>query len=123
MGIKENLASLKQQDIYSLILFALFKMRKIPEYSTLSEMIYILDKNSMLKLCEYFGGQYIRFPTIDELESIIYALVLFQQVDIESKDYEETLENLRHKTTNIKQIKDDYRKLRTILYEYDFKPR
>ena len=55
MKIKEELAKLKDIDVYSLMLFAMFKLRDIPEYASLSEMVYILDKDSLLKLCEYFG--------------------------------------------------------------------
>jgi len=77
-----ELLSIKELDIYSLILFALFKLRDIPDYLVLSELIYVLDKDSMLKLCEYFGGTTIHIPTIDELESILYSLLLYQYVDI-----------------------------------------
>ena len=70
MKIKEELAKLKDIDVYSLMLFAMFKLRDIPEYASLSEMVYILDKDSLLKLCEYFGGLTIKIPTIEELESI-----------------------------------------------------
>ena len=55
--IKNNLNKLTESDIWSFILFALFKMREIPEYTSLSELVYILDKTTLLKLCEYFGGQ------------------------------------------------------------------
>ena len=40
---KNNLNNLKETDVWSFILFALFKMREIPEYTSLSELIYILD--------------------------------------------------------------------------------
>ena len=35
--IRDDLAKLSDNDIYSLILFALYKIKNIPEYSTLSE--------------------------------------------------------------------------------------
>lgn len=74
---KVELDTLRDKDIYSLVMFALFKLRDIPEYSSLSELAYVLDRENMLKLCEYFGGLTIRIPTIDELESILYSLVLY----------------------------------------------
>ena len=77
MKTTQELNNLKSQDIYSLILFALYKLREIPEYSTLSELAYIVDKENLLKLCEYFGGTTIHIPTIDELESILYSLLLY----------------------------------------------
>ena len=77
---KVEIDTLRDKDLYSLVLFALFKLRDIPEYSALSELAYILDKDNMLKLCEYFGGLTLKIPTIEELEGILYSLVLYQQV-------------------------------------------
>ena len=54
----QELLSIKELDIYSLILFALFKLRDIPDYLVLSELVYVLDKDNLLKLCEYFGGSF-----------------------------------------------------------------
>ena len=65
MTIKEELNQLKETDVYSMLLFVLYKMRGIEEYSILSELAYILDKKNLLNLCEYFGGLTIKIPTID----------------------------------------------------------
>ena len=74
--IREELTKLKDVDVYSLILFVLFKARNVPELASLSELAYVLDKDNLLKLCEYFGGQTITIPTITELEELVYSLVL-----------------------------------------------
>ena len=50
MKIKEELAKLKDIDVYSLMLFAMFKLGDIPQYACLSEVMYILDKGSLVKL-------------------------------------------------------------------------
>lgn len=121
--LKRDLTKLKKQDIYSIILFCLFKMKAMPKYATLSELVYILDKDSLLKLCEYFGGMTITIPTIDELESLIYALLLYQKVNIEKQDLNEVLQTINFKTHNIKDIKEDYLKLTEILNEYEFPSR
>jgi hypothetical protein len=49
----------------------------VPDYMVLSELVYVLDKDNLLKLCEYFGGSTIKIPTIKELESIVYSLLLY----------------------------------------------
>lgn len=116
----DEIAKLNEQDTYSLILFALFKLRNIPEYSTLSELVYILDKDTLLKLCEYFGGLTIKIPTLDELESIVYSLVLYQSVDIEGKDYDETIKIIGHESTELRQVKVNYEKISKILSQYNF---
>lgn len=63
-------------------------MIPIPEYSSIAELVYILDKDNMLNLCEYFGGQTIKIPTIKELESLVYSLLLFQYTKIDNMDYD-----------------------------------
>lgn len=121
--IKEELSTLKETDIYSLLLFSLFKLRDIPEYSSLSELVYILDKDSLLKLCEYFGGMTLKIPTVYELESLVYTLVLYQYVNIDGIDYNEAIKLIGHKSSDLKRVKSDYRKLCSILENYDFKKR
>ena len=84
------------------MLFALFKLRDIPEYSSLSELAYILDKNNLLKFCEYFGGLTLKVPTINELESILYSLVLYQYVDIEKIEYDEAIKLIGSKGQSLR---------------------
>lgn len=117
---QEELLSIKELDIYSLILFALFKLRSIPEYLTLSELVYILDKESLLKLCEYFGGLTLTIPTIQELESILYSLLLYQYVDINKMEYEDAVKLLGKNSSELRKIKADYIRLKTVLENYSF---
>lgn len=123
MKIKEELEKLQTADIYSLLLFALFKMRDIPEYSSLSELAFVLDKESLLKLFEYFGGLTITIPTIDEMESLVYSLLVYQLVDIEGKEIEDALKMFTHKVHNIKKVESDYFKLKEVLDKYGFRSR
>lgn len=117
---KEALSKLNEVDLWSLILFALFKLRNIPEYSSLSELVYILDKPSLLKLCEYFGGMTLRIPTISELEDVVYALVLYQHVNIEHVPYQDALKLLGQESCDFRKIKSNYIKITEILDKYDF---
>ena len=120
MKYKEEIAKLKSVDIYSLILFALFKLRDIPEYSTLSELVYILDKDSLLKLCEYFGGLTLKIPTIEEIESLVYALLLYEYVNMENIPYEDACKIIGHSSKDLRKVKSDYSKLLKVLEAYDF---
>lgn len=123
MRIKEYVTTLKEADVYSLMLFAMFKLRDVPEYATLSELVYILDKNSLLKLCEYFGGLSIKIPTIDELESILYSLLLYQYVNVEDMEYDDALKIIGYKSSDLRKIKSDYVKICEVLDKYDFTKR
>lgn len=117
---KQEISSLKDLDIYSLILFALFKLRDIPDYLVLSELIYVLDKDNMLKLCEYFGGQDIHIPTIEELESIVYSLLLYQYIDIENYQIDEALQLLNRPAKELEKIQLDYQQIRKVMQNYSF---
>ena len=118
-----NLDNLKKRDIYSLMLFALYKLRDIPEYSSLSELAYILDKDNLLRLCEYFGGVTLTIPTVEELESILYSLLLYQYVDVEKSDYEEAIKKLGCSSNILRKVKSDYKKLVKLLSNYSFHER
>ena len=121
--IREELTKLKDVDIYSLILFVLFKARNVPERASLSELVYVLDKDNLLKLCEYFGGQTITIPTITELEELVYSLVLYQYVDIDGMPYEEAIKIIGHKRVELRTVKSNYTKLKQVLDTYRFTPR
>jgi len=122
MTIKEELQKLKEPDLWSLLLFALFKLKDIPEYSSISELSYILDRKNMLKLCEYYGGSTIRIPTIEELEEMIYGLSVYQQVNIEGKRLEDVLSSLSD-AVELKSVKQAYSKIRDTLSNYDLTAR
>jgi len=122
LKVKQEILKLKQTDIYSLLLFVLFKLRDLPEYSTLSELAYVIDKDNLLKLCEYFGGLTIKIPTINELQSIVYSLTIYQYVNVEGKTFKEALDLIgRPKDLELSQIKSDYFKIAGLMEEYSFK--
>lgn len=81
--IKEKLNSLHLPDIYSLILFILYKMQDIPEYAVLSELCYLLDGANITRLLTYFAGKTIKFPTEDEFATLANALLLYQYINVD----------------------------------------
>ena len=105
------------------MLFVLYKFQTIPEYSSLSELAYILDKNNLLKLCEYFGGQTLKIPTIDQLEETVYAMLLYQYVDVEKVDEKDALMLLRLDDNKEKVVRACYRCLKDVLSNYNFASR
>ena len=121
--IKQNLDNLKSQAIYSLILFVMYKLIGVPEYSALSELAYVLDKKNLLNLCEYFGGTTLKIPTISELESTVYALLLYQYVKIDKMDYNKAIDLIGHESKDLRKVKKDYTRICDILDKYEFKTR
>lgn len=121
--IKKTLTTLKDVDIYSLSMFALYKLTDIPEYSTIAELPYILDRENMLKFCQYFGGSTIRIPTIEELHSLMYLLLLYQYVNIDNIPYNDAVKLIGYESKDLRQVKSNYNKLAKILEKYDIKSR
>ena len=116
--LKSEIDTLKNQDIYSLMLFILFKLRDLPEYSTLSELIYILNKDEFLKLCEYFGGLTIKIPTIEELENLVNVLLLYKYINIDNIEQEKAEKLLNCNKRELKLVKENYSKVVHILSNY-----
>lgn len=118
--IKKDITTLKNVDVYSLMLFVLFKIKDVPEYATLSELAYILDKENLLKLFEYFGGITIKIPTIEELEDLVYAMVLYQYVNIDGMEYNEAIRTIGHSSDELRKVKSNYVKICDVLDKFDF---
>lgn len=121
--MSNNFDIFKDKDIYSLCLFVLYKLTDIPEYTTLSELSYILDKDNMLKFCQYFGGSVIRVPTISELESTMSLLLLYQYVNIEGLSFDDAAKKLNYDNRKSRKLRNAYNKVCKVLKEYDIKPR
>ena len=120
MNLKTELNNLTNNDIYSMILFVLYKSHEIPEYSSISELSYILDKDSLLKLCEFYGGQTIKIPTIKDIEDYINALLVYQQVNIEHKNLEKVLCEMKRKNGSTLKVEENYKQISELLKEYNF---
>lgn len=123
ISISKGLNNLKERDFYSLSLFVLYKLIGVPEYSSLSELPYVLDKENLLNLCEYFGGQTIRIPTTSELESLVYSLLLYQYVKVERMEYDEAIKLIGHESKDLRAVKANFRKLSEVLKDYAFNTR
>lgn len=120
MSIKSELSKVNEKDIYSFLLFVLFKVKDIPEYSSISELAYALDKENLLNLCEYFGGTTIKVPTIDELQTLIYTLLLYQKVNIEDNNIDSTLKSFNISSDILHNVKMMYKSVCNVLSEYEF---
>lgn len=118
---KEELDVLKVNDIYSLMLFAIYKMKDIPEYSTLSELSYVLKKDSLLNFFEYFGGTTIKVPTIGEFKVVIKALLLYQYVKIENIEFNRATKMIDLEEIKLKDIKHCFCVISDILDKHDFR--
>jgi hypothetical protein len=120
MSVKTELNKLKTEDIYSLLLFTLYKSTNSPEYSALSQLAFILDEHSLLNLCEYFGGITITIPKIEELEELLKGLDIYKQVHIDGKSADEVFAGINATDAEIDKLKQSYVSLSSVMANYDF---
>ena len=119
-SIKKDLNNLHLSDIYSLILFIMYKIQDLPEYAILSELCYLLDGANLTRLLTYFAGKTITIPTEEEFTNMSNALLLYQYINIEGKSLTEAYTKLKDVTAKQKtQITDLYLKLIPIMNNYN----
>lgn len=116
---KKILETMNQEDIYSIILHALFRLKDTPEYASLSELAYLLNGKSLMNLLEYYGGQTITIPTIKEFRVVVNSLLLYQYVNIEGMEMSQAEKLIKSDTYSLKEIRDCYVKMVDILNDYN----
>ena len=119
-NIKKNLNSLHLSDIYSLMLFVLFKVQEIPEYAVTSELCYLLDGANMTRLLTYFAGRTVTFPTEAEMAIVTNALLMYQYINIDGETFtaaQNKLENLTKKEKD--KVTELYVQLLPIMKQYN----
>lgn len=119
-SIKKNLNNLHLSDIYSLMLFILFKVQEIPEYAVVSELCYLLDGANMTRLLTYFAGKTITFPTEAEMTTVTNALLMYQYINIDGETFTSAQNKLGALTNKEKErVTELYVQLIPILKQYN----
>lgn len=118
--IQESLYNLNKTDVYSLLLFCLYKMHDVPQYSSLSELCYLLDGDNLAKLLSYYGGMTIKIPTLKEMRLMTQALLLYQYVNLEEGDFNDCLQIVCGEEFNQQEMIDAYKKITEVVANYEF---
>ena len=119
-SIKKNLNCLHLSDIYSLMLFILFKVQEIPEYAVTSELCYLLDGANMTRLLTYFAGKTVTFPTEAEMAIVTNALLMYQYINIDGETFTAAQSKLGELTNKEKEkITELYVKIIPIMKQYN----
>lgn len=119
-GIKANLNLLHLSDIYSLMLFIIYKVQDIPEYAVTSELCYLLDGANLTRLLTYFAGKTITIPTEEEFAELTNALLLYQYINVEGTSLTEAQARLEDCTAKQKERATDlYLKIIPIMRQYN----
>ena len=119
-NIKKNLNNLHLSDIYSLMLFILFKVQEIPEYALTSELCYLLDGSNMTRLLTYFAGKTVTFPTESEMTIVTNALLMYQYINIDGETFTAAQNKLGKLTKKEKdEVTNLYVKILPIMKQYN----
>lgn len=86
-----NLNKFNKQDVISTTSSLLYLLRSQPQYSTVSELVYLLDYDNFIKLITYYGGTTIRIPTVDEIDEMLRVLLLYQYYYVNKLSWKESL--------------------------------
>ena len=120
-NIIRALEELDKKDIYSLMLFILYRLKEIPEYSTLSELVYILDNENFIKLINYYGGKTIRIPKVDELSTILNALLVYEREQNTDLSLSDIFKDIGIDKKEIPEIMKILQLIPQLMDDYDFK--
>ena len=91
MNFNKDFHKLSEPDVYSTLCALLYALKDNPRYAVLSELMYLLDKKSFIKLVQYFGGLTIQIPKPEELQHVIKLLLLYQYKEIEDMEWDDAL--------------------------------
>lgn len=119
-SIKKNLNNLHLSDIYSLMLFILYKIQEIPEYALTSELCYLLDGANMTRLLTYFAGKTVTFPTKEEMSTVTNALLMYQYINIDGETFTAAQNKLKNLTKKEKdKVTELYVQILPIINQYN----
>lgn len=119
--IMEEINSLEKKDIYSLLLFVLYKLHDDPNYVTLTELSYLLDKQSLSKFLNYYEGMTITIPSMRDMRLVIDALTLYEYVELEKGTFEEGIKGICTNEFSEEEISKVYKTIIDVLSNYNFK--
>ena len=120
-NILKSLELLEKPDIYSLLLFSIYKLHDTKEYSTLSELFYILNKDNLFNFLSMYGGMTITIPTVQEMQKMLDALLLYEKIHFDGMESTQALADFTNLTYSQKELIKMYKTISSVLDEYDFR--
>ena len=111
---KENFINLNKTGVFELSIYLLYMLGKLPEYRTISNLMMLNTQNAFMRICEYFGGQTITIPTIEDVQDALMIIKMYNDIDIGEMPYEQFI--LLNKPSP--DIIVGYNKLKTLLDIY-----
>jgi len=114
-----DLETLRDTDLYSLSMFLLYNLKRVPRYSIIGELPYLMDRDSLMNLCKYFGGKTITIPTLKDLRLTMRVLLLYQVHIIEGQPWKDALKEVGYQLSEYDTAKRTFNALLKTLEEYN----
>lgn len=118
--IAEHLAILNKKDTWSLLLFALYKLRDDPDWLTLSELSYILESDDLVRFLSYFEGLTITIPKLRDLRLMLATFTVYRLTAFEGIDLDAAIKGLNSDEFSKDEIKQTYLKVLNVVRDYEF---
>lgn len=119
-SINQNLNNLHLSDIYSLMLFVMYKLQDVPDYAVLSELCYLLDGANLTRLLTYFAGKTLKIPTQEEFANMSKAMLLYQYINLDGNSLSEAQSKLTDVTPKQQdKITELYLKIIPVMQQYN----
>lgn len=120
-SLPRNLPNLNNDDIYSMSMMLLYASKDNPKYSTLSELMFILDHDNFLNFIKYFEGQTIEVPSLSDISESLKALLLYQYVEIEHQDFYQAMDLVGIPREQSREAKKILNKFKKTVERYNYK--
>jgi len=102
--LTSDIKILSEDDLINEILYLIYKLNDNPKYSTVSELIYVLGKDNLFKLCSVFGGCDLKIPTLLELKLFTGALYVHSAMNNDGYSFDDAFKALKLDSSLKKQI-------------------
>lgn len=114
-----DINKLKEDDLITIILYCIYKFTGDTDFSTIAELAYTLDKDSLYKLCATFGGTTIKIPTMQEYKTMAKVMLVFEYVNSDGLTYVEACNKADVKYDD-KDIIEMYNLMQEVLESYEW---
>ena len=105
--LKKSKLPITEELDFQYLLALMQPLHNVKEFAWLPELFSIIGHESLVKLCQYAGGEQIRIPTLTQLTDSIDALQAFYDVYIKKcKMIEDVPDNLISSVNTILEVYD-----------------
>ena len=118
-NMNEVFLSMEEADTYALMCNFLYDLKDIPEYSTLSELSYLLEGQSFKNLIRYFHGKTFRVPEVSEIAETIQVLKLYNYYEIEKRPWKDAVLLSGFASSSGKLAKNKLERLKETMRKYN----